>query len=397
MKVVVSSSGRFHSFRLAGQLYRLDALECLFVEDFRRKDDRIPGSKVKGLIRLKLLRLIEILSMFAPFLQKHVITLRKNKKNMHDSYVAGQLKKMHGIDIFVGWQGSCFESLRVAKERGMITIVECGSTHPLFQASIVDEEYRFALGKDMKSVVKRKKEIEKAIEDLKECDYIAIPSQFVKRSFIEKGFPESKLIVVPYGVDLGQFKKVQKKDRIFRIVWTGTVCIRKGLHYLLQAFSELNLPGAELALIGSVDKDMKTFIDKYRHKNIKYYGPKPQSSLYRYYSQGSVFVHPSVEEGLSMVQLEAMACGLPLICTTNTGGEDVIREGKEGFVIPIRDVAALKEKIKYMYDNPEKCSEMGVNARKRVKDFTWDRYGDRIIANYRKIIKNRKIRPTNKK
>ena len=88
-----------------------------------------------------------------------------------------------------------------------------------------------------------------------------------------------------------------------------------------------------------------------------------------------------------MVQLQAMACGLPVICTTNTGGEDIIRNGKEGFVVPIRDVEALKEKILYLYNNPEKCKRMGYNAKKMVREnFTWDYYGDRIIKKYKEIL-----------
>ena len=95
----------------------------------------------------------------------------------------------------------------------------------------------------------------------------------------------------------------------------------------------------------------------------------------------------SVEEGLSMVQLQAMACGLPLICTENTGGEDLITEnGKEGFVIPIRDVEALKEKLLFLYKNPEITKKMGEAAKNRVaKGFSWDDYGDRYISNLNKI------------
>ena len=127
---------------------------------------------------------------------------------------------------------------------------------------------------------------------------------------------------------------------MFRVVWCGTLCVRKGIHYLLQAFHELDLKNSELILIGAIDEDFKLFLDKYKKTNIKALGPKPQKTLPRYYSQGSIFVHPSIEEGLSMVQLEAMACGLPLICTTNTGGEDIITDEKDGFVVPIRDVRA---------------------------------------------------------
>lgn len=88
-----------------------------------------------------------------------------------------------------------------------------------------------------------------------------------------------------------------------------------------------------------------------------------------------------------MVQLQAMACGLPLICTTNTGGDDLIEDGKQGFVIPIRDVEALKENLLYLYRRPEACREMGRSAEARVRGhFTWDDYGRRTMENYRRIM-----------
>jgi glycosyltransferase involved in cell wall biosynthesis len=109
--------------------------------------------------------------------------------------------------------------------------------------------------------------------------------------------------------------------------------------------------------------------------------------LHKYYAQGSVFCLASIEEGLAMVQVQAMACGLPVICTTNTGGADLVREGQDGFILPIRDVDAIKEKILYCYENPEACRSMGASARLRVQDgFSWADYGKKMIAAYRKVL-----------
>jgi glycosyltransferase involved in cell wall biosynthesis len=96
---------------------------------------------------------------------------------------------------------------------------------------------------------------------------------------------------------------------------------------------------------------------------------------------------PSLEEGFAMVQFQAMACGLPLICTTNTGGEDLItKDGEEGYVVPIRDVEALKEKILYLYENQDIAKEMGQKAKQKVENgFTWDNYGDRYYNNLKEI------------
>jgi len=78
-----------------------------------------------------------------------------------------------------------------------------------------------------------------------------------------------------------------------------------------------------------------------------------------------------------------MACGLPVICTTNTGGEDIVREAVDGFIIPICDVEALKARILWCYENPERCREMGRAARERVaRGFTWADYGEKIHRAY---------------
>ena len=98
----------------------------------------------------------------------------------------------------------------------------------------------------------------------------------------------------------------------------------------------------------------------------------------------------SIEEGFAMVMPQAMACGLPIICTSNTGGEDIVRDGIDGFIIPIRDVEALKEKILFMYKNPERRREMGESARLRVQSgFSWDNYGAKMIGEYRKVLAKR--------
>jgi len=88
-----------------------------------------------------------------------------------------------------------------------------------------------------------------------------------------------------------------------------------------------------------------------------------------------------------MVQAQAMACGLPAVITTHTGGEDIVRNGVDGFIVPIRDVSALKEKILYFYENEEARRTMGASALNRVKHgFTWKDYGERMIKYYQKIL-----------
>jgi glycosyltransferase involved in cell wall biosynthesis len=196
------------------------------------------------------------------------------------------------------------------------------------------------------------------------------------------------LIQVPYGVNLANFYPVPKQEKIFRVIHCGNLSLRKGVHYLLQAFAELRLPGAELWLIGPLSEEIRPFLQRFDSPAIRHLGPFPEKGLYKYYSQGSVFCLASIEEGLAMVQAQAMACGLPAIITTNTGGADIIREGLDGFIIPIRDVAALKEKMLYFYENPEERRRMGEAARQRVQTgFSWADYGNRMMAEYQRILR----------
>jgi glycosyltransferase involved in cell wall biosynthesis len=147
------------------------------------------------------------------------------------------------------------------------------------------------------------------------------------------------------------------------------------------------MANSELHMIGPVNRDMHSFLNLYSGPKIKLLGVKNQSELYKYYSQGSVFVMMSIEEGLAMVQLQAMSCGLPLICSENTGVSDLISDGIEGFIIPIRDVNLLKARLDFLYNNENIREEMGKKALLKAKvGFKWEDYGNRMVNFYTKIL-----------
>ena len=106
--------------------------------------------------------------------------------------------------------------------------------------------------------------------------------------------------------------------------------------------------------------------------------------------KADVFVFPSLFEGFGLVLLEAMASGLPVITTQNTGGPDLIQEGKEGFIIPAGSVEALRGKIRWMIDNRERAAEIGRKAHARAKEMTWGSYGKNYSLILTEIINNSK-------
>jgi glycosyltransferase involved in cell wall biosynthesis len=233
--------------------------------------------------------------------------------------------------------------------------------------------------------------IDKEKMEYRLADYITVPTEFARQTFLTRGFSEKKIIKIPYGVNLKEFQKQnlnQKKDFIFRIIYTGTLSIRKGVLYLLKAFDELNLQNSQLLMIGNIDEEIRSKINKYRsNKKIVFKRSISQSKLSEQYSYSNVFITCSIEEGLSMVQLQAMCCGLPVICTPNSGGDEIIDNSNDGFILPIRDTEELKKKILYLYNNQSICFEMGMRAQKKIKDsFSWESYGKNVISTYQKLL-----------
>jgi len=380
MKVTISVIGRFHLFNLAQQLLKRNYLWQLITSypKFEVVKYEIPRKKVSSII---IKEIIERGWRKLPEFLKEIYNPQYFIHRLFDILASFKLKK--GADIVIV---SGLYTLRKAKKLRALTIAERGSSHISYQNKILSEEYEKFGVKIEPFMLPHQKIIEDELKSYEEVDYISVPSSFVKRTFLEYGFPENKIIQVPYGVDLSQFKQVSKEDNIFRVIFVGGMILRKGVHYLLRAFSELNLSNSELMLIGAMNDEIKPFFKKYDGK-FNYIGKVPQKELYKYYSQSSVFVIMSIEEGLAMVQLQAMACGLPVICTTNTGGEDIVRDDKDGFIIPVRDVEALKEKLLYLHKNPEICRQMGQSAKERVSSgFTWNDYGDKMIKIYESII-----------
>jgi glycosyltransferase involved in cell wall biosynthesis len=385
MRVAISVLGRFHAFNLAQQLQKRDALAQLLTSypKFKALEYGVPAEKVSSFVWLEAMkRLWHKTPMNRKWNAQYLF------HSLHDRLAARSLRP--GADLFVGWSSSSLKTLRRAKSLGMIGVIERGSSHMLCQQKILTEEFA-RLG--MRFSQTHSKVIEQEIAEYHEADAIAVPSSFARRSFLAEGVPEEKLIMVPYGADLSAFWPLPKEDDKFRVIFCGNLTLQKGVHFLLQAYSELRLAGAELWLVGSVAEEIRSFLERYRRSDIVVHGPKPQSQLLRYYSQGSIFCLPSIQDGFGMVLLQAMACGLPAICTTNTAGEDVVREGVDGFVVPIRDVEALKEKIQWAYDHRSQCPEMGRAARERVSSgFTWEDYGDRILSAYHLIIRRKTAR-----
>jgi len=367
--VTLSVRGRFHAFNLASQLDRRGQLERLITTypTYGAEKYGVPKARICSLLAH------EVAYRGWHRLPAAVTSRLDLRFLFQDAFdAAAQRHIPNTTNVYLAWSSVAEWGIARARQLGAVTIVERGSSHIEYQRDVLQEEYeRWGGARELPHPAI----VEKEKREYALADYISVPSTFARQTFLDRGFPARKLITVPYGVDLYSFQPLPRRDEVFRVIFAGSMSLRKGVHYLLRAFSELRLSNAELWLVGPKLPEIEPFFRLYEG-SYRYFGRLPQGKLCELYSQCSVFAICSIEEGMATVQPQAMACGLPLICTTNTGGADLIEDGVEGFVLPIRDVDALKESILYLHQNSDDCLQMGQRARLRAcSALTWDDYG----------------------
>ena len=376
-RVDVSVCGAFHAFSLAAQLDRhgmLRAMHTSYPRDYARK--RFGIALRDDQLRANYLQFAsELSARLRPKDPESTYWVRQ----AHDALVARTLRA--GADIFVGWSGCSLRSFRRAKDLGLKTVVVRGSTHILEQMRLLDEEHR-RVGVPFEVASRT---VAQELEEYALADFIQTNSSFAARTFVERGIAAERIIMVNTGVDLSRFRPVKKNDDVFRVVTCGSLSVQKGTHVLLEAFERATLPGAELVLIGPVLPQLESLAARYASSRVRFVGHVANAELYQWFSQGDVFVMPSIQEGLAAVQAQAMACGLPLISSASSGGEDLIGpDGAEGFIVKTGDSEALRERLEWCFDHRDECRAMGQAALARAgQALTWSAYGERIAAHYR--------------
>lgn len=285
---------------------------------------------------------------------------------------------LENIAAIYAYEDGAADTFLAAKKRDIYCFYDLPIAFHLTSCRIQTEEANLfpELAATMMAVQEPEWKIEHKNREVELADHIFVASSFTERSLLDIGVPSSKITVIPYGAPIEYFQPRPKQDRIFRAMFAGQVGTRKGIHYLLPAWQELDLPESELLLVG-VNQMPTDWLAKYSDR-VCLTGSVPHSSLNEYYSSANVFVFPSLVEGFGLVLLEAMACGLPIITTPNTAGSDIITDGVEGFIVPIRDIEALKTKLEWCYRHPQELAEMGIAARKRAEQLTWANYRQKL-------------------
>ena len=262
---------------------------------------------------------------------------------LYDRWVASMVRP--GDSIISSY---CYanESFRKVRALGGKTFLDAGNSHPDHFWEILSEEHR-RWSCPYPPVPEFY--ITRARAMLDETDYIIAPSEFVADSFLQRGFASERILRVPYGVNLSTFTSdpiPRDKNRPFTLISTGSLSLRKGTPYLLEAFRLIRktIPDARLLLSDLKSASILPILESYRDLPIEWAPSLGHEDLARRLKSADLFILPSLEEGLVRTGLEAMACGIPVILTPNTGSSDYVTEGVNGSVVPIRNATAIAEK-----------------------------------------------------
>jgi len=396
MDVILSSGKVGHYYNLALTLQEAGYLKKFITTSYFKNLNnnslinncliRISNNRVYSRFNEKL-NADKIRPIFYPEMIRRIIEMLTFRSNVLPTKIYNYLfdwascKYLEESDIFfVAITYGLFSGLK-AREMGVNVVLDMISAHPTYYIKTLKEEMnKYHVIGDLKDEYY----LEKMVKEFEIADFIIVPSQFVYKTMVTEGIPFSKIRIIPYGVNIDQFKVQAKKDNVFRIIFVGPLKLGKGIQYLLEAYKELNLKNSELLLIGRDSPEVANILKEYFGYFI-HIPVVPHKFINDYYSNSSVFVLPSLVEGSALVVYEAMACGIPVIVTENCGS--VVRDGKDGFVIPIRDVEALKEKLMFFYENESSRLEMGKSARKQAEAYSWGKYQEELIRTLDEIVK----------
>lgn len=321
-----------------------------------------------------------------PYLNKLSEKIMRLRNILFDKKIVNIIKK-ENFNVVIGYDSCIYQAFSYAKRKNKVCVLDQVIGHFKSGQNILSQEiydnpeFAESITFDFsKNLIKRQeKEIEFA-------DWILVPSKYVLRTFIENNVDPKKILLCPYGVDINAFfppsKKI-KKNKIFKILFIGQISQRKGIKYLFDAIQDLNDNKIQLTIIGKFigSSDwLSNYNFSFTHINFV-----PYNKLNSYYQKADIFVYPSLHEGSALAVYEALACGLPTITTFNTGS--IVRDKKDGFIIPIKDSNAIKNKILLLMHNSSLRNQMSLNARNRAKEYTWEKYRKRLV----KIMHAKKI------
>jgi glycosyltransferase involved in cell wall biosynthesis len=282
--------------------------------------------------------------------------------------------------------GECGPLFAEGKRRGLVTVSEIYV--PLSTERILTEERKKFPGWEFNvpdyAAVCRGFEVEHRLS--MDADLAICPSEWVRDDLVQNfGLPGERAAVVPYGVNPELFS-VPNEPVNGRILFAGTADLRKGIHYFAAAAEKLLVRRVrgEFRVAGNVERSVA---NQEQCRHLKFLGRVPRVKMKGEFAVADVFVLPSLAEGSAETTYEALACGVPVVTTLEAGS--IVRDGIDGRIVPSRDPEALANAIAEIVDDRQKRERMSRAARDRAHDYTWEGYGERLLAALRQKFEDR--------
>lgn len=287
-------------------------------------------------------------------------------------------RQLNGEETVYGYEHAALATFEKQKARGGKCIYDLPIAHHKLTAEILEPEMdRFPetltdYDRHLRRLAPRRNT--RKDDELALADHVIVASSFTKHSLLHIGYSEEKISVIPYGAPVVAAHAEPDKKSPFVFLSAGTQSVRKGVHYTIEAWRKIapRNTSAELWLIGHMQLPQR-LLDELPGKVIV--RPSlPKAELGEVYKQANVLVFPSLVEGFGMVITEAMAHGLPVITTCNTAGPELIDHGKDGFIIPIRDVDQLASTMQWCLDHRADVVDIGRCAQLKSAQWQWSDY-----------------------
>lgn len=325
MKITITCGRKFHSDHLAAALLRQGALERVITANPPRTYRRhtFPPAHIRFAPPYYLPGLA---SHRLPGLASLEPALSWWASRRFDAWAS---RHLGSPDIVLSWAWSARRTFETARTRGIACVLEeCGSANA-HQETILAEEYS-RLGLRRRRVLPPDV-IENERRECDLADLILCPSDYVARSYAIHGVPREKCIVLPYAANPSLFNrpKTTPEDGRLHILYVGSVGPRKGLVYLLQALQSLPPDRFTCTAVGRVEPGFEPVLAPFRHL-FTHVPSVPPHELPAYYQRASVFVLPTLDEGMAYVIMEALCSGTPVITTPHSGAEGIVRDDEIG-------------------------------------------------------------------
>ncbi len=305
-----------------------------------------------------------------------------------DRTVARRLRTGAFRGVYAYEDGAEF-SFRAARQHGLRTLYDLPigywrAAHTLLLEEAEREpEWAATLSGNRDSIAKNeRKDAELALADI-----VFVASSYTRRTLSEAADFKGTVVVVPYGAPAFQSVSTATDTapgKKLRVLFVGSLGQRKGLSYLFAACRTMHA-AVTLTVIGRKPAEPCAVLDR-ELKNVRWIPSCPHQEILAEMAAHDVFVFPSLFEGFGLVLLEAMAMGLPIITTAHTAGPDLIHEGVEGFIVPIRDSGAIAARLELLHLDPDRLAQMSRAARLRAGEFAWENYETTLAACVRQVV-----------